>query len=156
MAGDAGYPGADTQEIGTHRDREVPMMVRASAIHVSASLVALGVLAYGAFPATAWAQEAGVVAGLTGAPPGACGAAIARLETAWNQARASGQALATVPESVGAMLHHQPTRDSVAIAQSESERKVESSIALARKLRAEGKRAECIATVQKVSAVGTR
>ena len=63
-----------------------------------------------------------VEAGVTDdpAPKGACGAAIGRLEAALNEARANGRVVASAPESVAAMLHHQPTRDSVAKAQSES------------------------------------
>jgi hypothetical protein len=49
------------------------------------------------------------------------------------------------------MLHRQPTRDSVARAQSESEQRVESSLASARKLRIEGKRSECISVIEKVA-----
>ena len=85
------------------------------------------------------------------APKGACGAAIARLETALNQARASGRAVTSAPESVAAMLHHQPTRDSLAKAQSESEQRVEASLATARKLRTVGRRSECIAMIDKVA-----
>jgi hypothetical protein len=86
------------------------------------------------------------------APKGACGAAIARLETVLGQARASGRVVASAPESVGAMLHRQPTRDSVARAQSETEQRVEALLEAARKLRVEGKRSECIAVLEKVAA----
>jgi hypothetical protein len=91
------------------------------------------------------------------APRGACGAAIGRLEAAWNQARAAGRVVASAPASIGAMLHHQPTRDSVALAQSESVQRVEVSLATARKLRSEGKRSECISAIEKItSPVGLR
>jgi hypothetical protein len=91
------------------------------------------------------------------APPGACQAAIGRLETALNEALAHGRAVATAPESVGAMLHHQPTRDSVAKAQSESFRRVKDSLATARELRSAGKRSECVSMLEKIAvSVGVR
>lgn len=94
-----------------------------------------------------------VEAGVTDdpAPKGACGAAIGRLEAALNEARANGRVVASAPELVAAMLHHQPTRDSVAKAQSESVQEVEASLATARKLRSEGKRSECIAMIERVA-----
>jgi len=108
----------------------------------------------GAWIGVARAVEAGVADPV---PIGACGAAIARLETALNQARANGRVVASAPESVGAMLHHQPTPDSVARAQSESVRRVEASLATAWKLRSEGKRSECVATLEKIASdVGVR
>jgi hypothetical protein len=54
-------------------------------------------------------------------------------------------------ESVGAMLHHQPTRDSVREAEIESVKRVETSLATARDLRSEGKRSECIAMLAKIA-----
>jgi hypothetical protein len=111
---------------------------------VPVSFLAFGVVC-AAWTGVARAGEDGIA---DPAPPGACGAAIARLETEFNQARAKGQALSSAPESIGAMLHHQPTQESVARAQSESEKRVEASLALARTLRAEGKRSKCIATVE--------
>ena len=91
-----------------------------------------------------------VEAALTDAPPGACGAALARVETAFSQARASGHFVASAPESVEAMLHRQPTSKSIARAQTAAVEKIEDSITTARKLRAEGKRAECIGMLDKV------
>jgi hypothetical protein len=84
------------------------------------------------------------------APPGACRDAIARLETALNEARASGRVIGSAQESIGARLHHQPTRDSVAKAESESVQNVKSSLDTARKLRAEGKRSDCVALLEKI------
>jgi hypothetical protein len=92
-----------------------------------------------------------VEAALTDAPPGACGAALARVETALSQARASGHIVASAPESVDAMLHRQPTSQSIARAQTAAVEKIEDSITAARKLRAEGKRAECIGMLEKVA-----
>ena len=68
-----------------------------------------------------------VEAALTGPPPGACGAALARVETALSQARASGHPV-SAPESVNAMLHRQPTSKSIAQAQTAAVEKVEDSI----------------------------
>ena len=98
-----------------------------------------------------------VEAALTDAPPGACGAALARVETALSRARASGHIVASAPESVDAMLHRQPTSKSIARAQTAAVEKIEDSITAARKLRAEGKRAECVGMLEKVaSQLGVR
>ena len=101
----------------------------------SALIVAIGVVASAAWVRTAPAVEAVID---DPAPKGACGAAIARMETVLNQARTNGLGVLTAPESVGAMLHRQPTRDSVARAQSEAAQRVEDTLATARKLRVEG------------------
>jgi hypothetical protein len=114
----------------------------------SALLVVLGVLASAACSGiAARAAKAGVT---DPAPPGACGTAISRLETALNEARTQGRVVANAPESVGAMLHHQPTRDSVRKAELESVKRVEHSLATARDLRSEGKRSECISMLAKI------
>jgi hypothetical protein len=110
--------------------------------------VLTGVACAGAWFGTAQAAEAGVT---DSAPHGACGAAIARLATALEEARAQGRVVASAPEAVGAMLHHQPTRDSVRRAEIESVKRVETSLATARDLRSEGKRSECIAMLAKVA-----
>jgi len=114
----------------------------------TALVVVLVVLASTDWIRAARAAEAGVT---DPAPTGACRAAIERLETVMNQARANGRVVASAPESVAAMLHRQPTRDSVAKAQSEAVQRVEASLATARKLRSEGRRSECIATLEKVA-----
>ena len=72
-----------------------------------------------------------VEAALTDVPPGACGAALARVETALSQARASGHIVASAPESVDAMLHRQPTSQSIARAQTAAVEKIEDSITAA-------------------------
>jgi len=89
-------------------------------------------------------------------PPGACGAAIARLETALSQALANGAGVGTARETVDARLHHQPTPKSVEQAATESLMKVQASLATARQMRLEGKRSECIATVGTVALAGVR
>jgi hypothetical protein len=116
----------------------------------SALIVALGVAVAaacaGTHSVTAQATETNVT---DPSPPGACRAAITRLETALDDALARGRPLATAPESVGAMLHHQPTRDSVAVAQRESIRMIKDTLAAARELRSEGKRSQCISMLKR-------
>jgi hypothetical protein len=124
------------------------MKIRIAAV----AAVALSALASTAWCGTSWAAESGTLRAADGARPGACGEAITRAETALVQSRIAGQPVASAPESVGAMLHHQPTRQSVARAESESEKNLEASIAQARKLRAQGRRSECIATLEKAAA----
>jgi hypothetical protein len=118
----------------------------------SALVLVLGVLmgaaCVGTWFGTARAAQAGVT---DSAPPGACGAAIARLETALKEARTQGRVVGSARESVGAMLHHQPTRDSVREAEIESVKRVETSLATARNLRSEGKRSECISMLAKIA-----
>jgi hypothetical protein len=79
------------------------------------------------------------------------------LEKAFSESLARGRAVGTAPETVGAMLHHQPTRDSVTNAQRESLKRVENSLMAARELRSEGKRSQCISVLEKIgSPVGVR
>jgi hypothetical protein len=85
------------------------------------------------------------------APPRACSAAITRLANAFNEALVRGRPLVTAPQSVGAMLHHQPTRDSVAMAESESFKRVKDSLATARELRSERRRSQCALILKKVA-----
>jgi hypothetical protein len=110
--------------------------------------VFMGPACAGTWSGTARAAQAGVT---DSAPPGACGAAIARLETALEQARTQGRVVASARESVGAMLHHQPTRESVREAERESVKRVETSLATAKDLRTEGKRSECISMLAKIA-----
>jgi len=82
--------------------------------------------------------------------PGSCRAQITRLELLLSQARASGQAAGSSPESSAARLHHQPTVQSVEQATGEAEKTVETALALARKLDSEGLDAECVAMLTRV------
>jgi hypothetical protein len=84
------------------------------------------------------------------AKPGLCPTEIARIESLLNQARANGKIVGTVPESTAARLHRQPTLQSVARATSEAEKDMETALAFAQKLEAEGLDAECAAMLQKV------
>jgi hypothetical protein len=87
-------------------------------------------------------------------PPGACGAAIDQVQTALDRARVRGQSLRSLPESVGAKLHHQPTARSLAAAEDQSADGVAHAIDAARALRSAGKRSECIETLQKKASLG--
>jgi hypothetical protein len=115
----------------------------------SAFVVVLAVLTGAACAGTSGTAQAAEAT--DSAPPGACGAAIARLETALDEARAHGHVVANAPESVAAMLHHQPTRDSVAKAENESVKRIETSLTAARDLQSRRKRAECISLLAKIA-----
>jgi hypothetical protein len=118
----------------------------------SALAILLGALTAAACAGTWFGTTRAARAGVTdSAPPGACGAAIGRLETALNEARTQGRVVASAPQSIGAMLHHQPTRDSVRNAEIESVKRVETSLATARELRSEGKRSECVSMLEKIA-----
>jgi len=82
--------------------------------------------------------------------PELCRSEIARVELLISKARASGQAVGTAPESSVARLHRQPTVKSVDQAKGEAEKNVETALAFARELEAEGLDAECTATLQKI------
>ena len=57
----------------------------------------------------------------------------------------------SAPESAGALLHRQPTPETVARAETEAEEKTDAALALARKLNAEGKDSECLSALEKVA-----
>jgi hypothetical protein len=142
---------ADSEVQATEPVSMATSIVREVAMKIPTIVMFSGLLSaacFGVWTGVARAEEAGVTDPVR---PGACGAAIARLETALNRARADGQAVVTAPESVDALLHHQPTQESVAKAESEAQKRVETSIELARKLRFEGKRSECVSVARKVS-----
>jgi len=82
--------------------------------------------------------------------PGSCRTQIARVELLLNQARASGHAVGSAPESSAARLHRQPTAQSVQQGAGEAEQTIEKALALARKLESEGLDAECAAMLEKV------
>jgi hypothetical protein len=125
---------------------------------INSVFVVLGILTATACTGTTNAAAQAIEAGVTNhAAPGACHAAIARLESILNDALTRGRSLTTAPESVTAMLHHQPTRDSVAKAQRESVKRVQDSLATAMELRSAGKRSECVSMLEKIAlSVGVR
>jgi hypothetical protein len=75
-----------------------------------------------------------------------CSAEIARLESVLSQS----QGVPSVPETVAARLHHQPTPETVREAETGARKRVDAALGLARKLDSEGKDSECIATLEKV------
>jgi len=124
----------------------------------STFVIVLGIVMGTACAGTTIVAAQGTETGVSNpAPPGACRAAIARLENALNEALVGGRPLTMARESVSAMLHHQPTRDSIAKAQSESVKRVEDSLATARELRSAGQRSECVSMLEKIAlSVGVR
>ena len=82
--------------------------------------------------------------------PELCRGEIARVELLISKARAGGKAVGSAPESSAARLHRQPDVKSVRQAKDEAEKNVETALAFARELEAEGLDAECTATLQKI------
>ena len=82
---------------------------------------------------------------------GPCSEEIARVEMALSQAQANRQIGPSAPESARALLHRQPTPETVARAETEAEEKTDAALALARKLNAEGKDSECLSALEKVA-----
>ena len=85
------------------------------------------------------------------APAGPCGDEIARVEQALGQAQANPQLGPSAPESAGALLHRQPTPQSVERAQTQADEKTNTALAQARKLNAEGRESECISALEPVA-----
>jgi Ca2+-binding EF-hand superfamily protein/mono/diheme cytochrome c family protein len=79
-----------------------------------------------------------------------CSAEIARLEPKLNQARTNRAVVGSYPESTAARLHRQPTPRTVERAETEAERAIEKTLALARQLESDGKDSECMAAVKKI------
>jgi hypothetical protein len=117
----------------------------------SAFVILVGIVTSTACAGTTIAAAQGTeISVADSAPPGACSAAIARVESALNEARAGGRPIAA-PQSIGAQLHRQPTRDSVAKAEKESVKRVEDSLATARQLRSQGKHSECVSILERIA-----
>jgi hypothetical protein len=74
-----------------------------------------------------------------------CSNQIAQLEASLIQSM--GSPVATVPQSIDAQLHHQPTADSVRRAEENARLKFASILARAKTLNADGKMTECIQSV---------
>jgi hypothetical protein len=94
-------------------------------------------------PATAALIASGIL-GLTIASTRAepCSSAIAQFEQATrHSARNAG---VSAPQSIGAQLHHQPTRESVARAEGMAQADLEKALARAKALNAEGREGECM------------
>jgi hypothetical protein len=76
-----------------------------------------------------------------------CSNQIAQLEALVSQSMGNPVANPTVPQSIDAQLHHQPTRDSVRRAEENAKLKFASILARAKTLDADGKMTECIQSV---------
>jgi hypothetical protein len=75
-----------------------------------------------------------------------CGERIAKLEVELRQAEADRRVL-SAPQSTSAMLHHQPTPESIAKAKTEVQEHLVSRLDAAKKLNSEGKESECLAAL---------
>jgi hypothetical protein len=73
-----------------------------------------------------------------------CSNQIAQLEALLSQSTGNPVANPTVPQSIDAQLHHQPTRDSVRRAEENAKLRFASILARAKTLDADGKMTECI------------
>jgi hypothetical protein len=63
----------------------------------------------------------------------------------------SGSAESALPESTGALLHHQPTAAEVAAAEIEDEKRKSDALDRARELDLDGKEAACLAALREIS-----
>jgi hypothetical protein len=76
-----------------------------------------------------------------------CSDEIAQLEELVDQSMGHPIAKPTIPQSVDAQLHHQPTRESVRRAEEAAQLRFAAMLARAKMLNADGKTAECIQSV---------
>jgi hypothetical protein len=76
-----------------------------------------------------------------------CSEEIARVEALVNRPMGNPIAKPTISQSVGAQLHHQPTRESVRRAEENVQSTFAAILAHAKMLEADGKTAECIQSV---------
>jgi hypothetical protein len=84
---------------------------------------------------------------LTLAQGDTCSDQIAQLEALASQSMGNAVAKPTVPQSVDAQLHHQPTPGSVRQAEENAKWRFASILARARTLNADGRMTECIQSV---------
>src|SRR5262249_37089539 len=84
---------------------------------------------------------------MTLAQTDSCSNQIAQLEALVNQSMGNPVARPTVPQSIDAQLHHQPTRDSVQRAVEKANLRFASILARAKTLNGDGKTTECIQSV---------
>jgi hypothetical protein len=98
----------------------------------------------------AWAAVASLCAAMAFFPTDAlarrCTDESVRLATA-----PSGSAESALPESTGALLHHQPTAAEVAAAEIEDEKRKSDALDRARELDLDGKEAACLAALREIS-----
>jgi mono/diheme cytochrome c family protein len=83
-------------------------------------------------------------------PAESCDTKITRLEHQLSEKGALQQPVGSAPESSAARLHRQPTAQSLKQARRQAETNVETMLAFARQLDADGLNAECLATLQRL------
>jgi hypothetical protein len=84
---------------------------------------------------------------MTSAHIDTCSNQIAQLEALVNQSMGNPVAKPTVPQSIDAQLHHQPTQDSVRRAEENAQLRFALILARAKILNADGKTSECFWSV---------
>ncbi len=92
---------------------------------------------------------AAFIATQTTAQAGACTEEIAKLQKVADDTRAHGFTGPTANQSIGAQLHHQPTPESIAVAENMASGKVDAVLASAKKSDDEGKEADCMSSIEK-------
>ncbi len=85
----------------------------------------------------------------TAAYAGPCTEEIAKLQKVADDTRPHGFTGPTADQSIGAQLHHQPTPESIAVAENMASGKVDAVLASAKKSDEEGKEADCMSAVEK-------
>lgn len=81
---------------------------------------------------------------LAAAQAGPCAAAIAQFEKAVRESKSNPGPGPGAPQSVGAQLEHQPTPESMKLAEQRAQKGFEAVLARAKMLDAKGKRAACM------------
>lgn len=84
---------------------------------------------------------------IASADTGLCGDAVAQLESLADRSMGNPGAQPTIPQSIGAQLHHQPTPESVRRAEENARLQFATILARAKILNAEGKTTECMQSV---------
>jgi hypothetical protein len=84
---------------------------------------------------------------IASAHAGVCGGAIAQLEALVDPSTENRVSTLTVPQSIGAQLHHQPTPESVRRAEENAQLRFAAILARAKILDVEGKTTECMQSV---------
>ena len=84
-----------------------------------------------------------------------CGERIAKLEIELRQAEADRREL-SVRESTSAMMHRQPTPESMARAEAKARRQLASRLEIARRLNSQGKETRCFAALGRFAVDASR
>ena len=85
----------------------------------------------------------------TAAYAGPCTDEIAKLQKIADDTRAGGFTGPTANQTIGAQLHHQPTPNSIAVAENMASGKVDAVLTSAKSLDGAGKEADCMEAVAK-------